>query len=496
MSESTKTDLLSVSYIPQSEPLFTVRPRYYENLRRGSRGVRASFKLVSRRSPKFNTPTTGVSEIVRQKLFASNGEPYSDFLVTDLNYSFAEKMQLTQVFGDHTVAYAFGASPVILSINGVVTDDLDNDWFVRFIFLYKDYLRGTQMARNFELARLSMHNATFDGVVMGLDITQGSLNDAAISFRMQFLVRAFDFVSAKQYRQELVEDEATADALAAKIDGTFSYQESVAKAKSALEATKSVVGSKTSDAFSKALVSAGFPVNKVTELATNFGQKTISNPGGSDPMATIKNSVATLDAPVGITSGKTGSLSSNSVLSLQVVGVYASTLQTINSKLESVSGFLDSIKRNLEAFNRKVAYAKDPFQDITDLVAKAREQARKVTDIVSLVKQQQALLKQKSNIFANLKAELEGLRQDLRNAKGAVVSLNSNTVAKLSSTMRNNSSDFMPILGSSKAGISSESAALKLKSSNKVSVEDSLVLKNSSSVTSKSNADTRNVLTF
>lgn len=519
MSEETKQNILDVDLIDQQgEPLFTVRPRYYENLRRGTRGTRASFKLIQKRN--FKRAKSGISDKINEQLFASGGKTYADFLITSMSFGFAEKMQLTQVFGDHTVAYAFGASPVILNIQGVVTDDIDNDWFVKFIFLYKDFLRGTQMARNFDLAQLATHNAVYDGVIMSINMSQDSSNDTLVQFQMQFLVRSFEFFSAQQFREDTVTNTSAED-LQKSIDGSFSYKDikdTSLKAKLAAARSNAVNGARdaiaatgyasVTNALSRGPDSLlNSPLNGDSDSASLPSTITPAS-RNSDGSATLGNYSAAfgrVSSTVGNTSGGVDRFFNKifkkidkvdaSLLRLQVVGVYADTVSTINTKVETLGGFLNSVKRNMETLNQKLSYARNPFSDLTDAIAGAREQVRTFTEIVNLVKQTNQLLRRKIDIFAELNAELAGLKSDLKNAKGSVSAMSTSTSNKLSVSMRSSGEDGLPFLGNSGAGISAADAAAKLKAMNYVGLEEVSTLP-TPLPDYRSNADPRASLTF
>ena len=496
-------NLNQVALIAQPEPLFTVRPRYAENLRRGDgRGVRASFKLVEKKSSKFRTSNSAISESIRKQLLGDKGtSPFTSFLITQMSYQFTEKIQLSQVFGDHTVAYAFGASPIILNITGVVTDDLDNDWFTKFIFLYKDYMRGTQLARNFELGRLSTNNATYDGAIMSLSMSHDSSNDALVTFNMQFLVRAFEFYSAQEYRaDDLVSAEDLMDnaldsafnAVSASSLKSLANDSKLAAAKADLELNlagltkNSGLGSfgEINSQFESVKAAATAAANKAVRAGTvhnaeeadrfSFASLTKGTVNGDQNSVLLENNSARITRSSGVKAGSSltwlsklfgnnsggSATSSKESLNWKVVGMYSDGIKSFNSGVESIGGFLDELKRNLEAFNSRATNMPDPFSSLSDAIANVRKQANTIKDIVNLVKESSSILSRKRDIFAGVNAELAALQGSIRNLKGAVSSLSTTTPQKVAATLASTpfTEESLPFLGNSAIGVSSEDA--------------------------------------
>ena len=114
---------------------------------------------------------------------------YDRFLLTDFNVSYSEKTQIMTTFGDNEVVYYFGKNPVIINLSGVLVDSLTNDWFGNFINLYNNFLRGTQLARNFEMLQLVLPNMTIVGSILSLSHQQTSTRDTDIPFSMQFYAK-------------------------------------------------------------------------------------------------------------------------------------------------------------------------------------------------------------------------------------------------------------------------------------------------------------------
>lgn len=524
-NQTQQQNLTQVATIPQSEPLMTVRPRYYENLRRGSRGTRAGLRLITMGNTSKRQSTVSMrSAAILQKM--TNGRSFADFLITDLSYGFNEKMQLTQVFGDHSVAYAFGAAPVMLNITGVLTDDIDNDWFVGFMLAYKDFLRGTQLARNFELAELTTNNAIFIGAITGINIGQNSGNDALVQFNMTFLVRSFDYYSASQIDQEYLD---SVENLAAKMDGSFSLKSLKDAAKEASNSTLGQIGSTLG--------------SKLASNSGSCGSKTVSNASvGLDKFSDTANAsnAATIDTTTGVIAGPQDQIASlnkivggygltglfneltrikglnmadsakNSFIEkklnaflcdkddgivLTALGKYSDFIDTASKKYDKVSGFVTEVQRNVEYFNKLTSYLADPFADVRSIIGKVRQDVQKVSNIANMVKKSYADLKNSKNALKNLKGDLELLKKDLRNAKGAIAAIPDTSSEKLSKSIRSGDTKAPAILGNARLGITPQQAAARLRGTNNMTTSDKLVIKKSSS-SYNNNADKKAVLKF
>lgn len=101
-------------------------------------------------------------------------------------------------FGDGYANYFYGRNPRQMSISGILIDDLVNDWFYKFLIAYDKFLRGTSLARNYRLIRLTLPNVVLVGTILDLSYTQDASNDANISFSMNFVIKSMSFISSNQ----------------------------------------------------------------------------------------------------------------------------------------------------------------------------------------------------------------------------------------------------------------------------------------------------------
>lgn len=196
--------------IEQSERLYTVRPRSVAipinarpgdplvstfGVTAGERGTRAKIRLLSTDTVEIQRKRLESSEgfssphskqyLLNNLLNRDPGAGYSDFLLTSVSVAMNEKVQITQTFGDAETVYYFGKAPIIFNLGGMLIDDLDNQWFTTFVEAYTHIMRGTELARNFELVEIDLPNMLIIGTVMGFSYQQEATRDTDIPFTMQ-----------------------------------------------------------------------------------------------------------------------------------------------------------------------------------------------------------------------------------------------------------------------------------------------------------------------
>lgn len=175
------------------ERLYTIRPRSATTLdvptgEAGTytqeRGQIASMRLLSPGGNRQNDNP----EISGEISALSNGT-YNRFFLTDVSVSYNEKVQIMTTFGDGEVAYFFGRQPVIFTLSGIVFDSIDSDWFTKLVMLYESTLRGSQLAKNFELLEVILPNMKVKGSIISLSHQQSSQRDTEVVFSIQFLAK-------------------------------------------------------------------------------------------------------------------------------------------------------------------------------------------------------------------------------------------------------------------------------------------------------------------
>ena len=118
---------------------------------------------------------------------ASGGTGFIDFLLTSVQESFQEKVQIVESLSDNFIVYTFGQRAPTFSYSGTLLNTYQDDQRVWMMRLYQDILRGTQLARRRKLARLRYDSVIVSGVfTMHTQSLQGDMRDSA-QFQFSFI---------------------------------------------------------------------------------------------------------------------------------------------------------------------------------------------------------------------------------------------------------------------------------------------------------------------
>lgn len=242
----------SAGAIEQTERAFTVRPRSTpldnDGKYTADRGPIASIKLLTNQtSSEVISTVTGSNssqsgqgiDTVVQSLTSDTG--YTDFMLTNVDVAFNEKVQVNEVFGDSEVVYYFGRSPVQFNFSGILFDDVDNNWFYKFMVSYWSVLRGTQMAKNHHLCQINLPNMTLTGTISGMNYSQDSSRDTDIRFNFQFIAKSI-VPRPVLLPSELLNNDALKLDLS-NLPGKFTDMASINSIKSAVDSAKGYLGS-------------------------------------------------------------------------------------------------------------------------------------------------------------------------------------------------------------------------------------------------------------
>ncbi len=109
---------------------------------------------------------------------ASGGTGFVDFLLQNAQESFREKYQTVESLSDNFIIYLFGQEATPFQYSGMLKNTYQDDQRVWMTRLYRDVLRGTQLARRRKLVRLRYDSVIVSGVLLGLEMTvDGNLID-------------------------------------------------------------------------------------------------------------------------------------------------------------------------------------------------------------------------------------------------------------------------------------------------------------------------------
>lgn len=182
-----------------SERLYTIRPRYSAKTFTNNgidhttqdRGDIAYIQLLSTSNSVKDSERKLSTNLDAELGELKSSAGYKRFFLTDINVTYSEKVQITTTFGDNEVVYYFGRQPVVFNLSGVLFDSVGVDWFNSFISLYNEVIRGTQLAKNYELIKLVLPNMVLVGSILNLQHSQNSARDNEVGFSMQFLAKTF-----------------------------------------------------------------------------------------------------------------------------------------------------------------------------------------------------------------------------------------------------------------------------------------------------------------
>ena len=200
MANVDKTSAVSASEEITNERLFTVMPRSASSLYKSGnlsyrpasyddRGQIAYMALLFNENVPDSSRGSVPNVDYRNQLAQLKRSSFQDFFLTNVSVRYSEKAQVVTTFGDTEVAYYFGKEPVVFSLNGVLFDTIHQDWFSKFLTLYGSTLRGTQLARNYELIEIGLPNLRLVGSIMSMTNSQDASNDSIVQFSLEFLVK-------------------------------------------------------------------------------------------------------------------------------------------------------------------------------------------------------------------------------------------------------------------------------------------------------------------
>jgi hypothetical protein len=119
------------------------------------------------------------------KGFAINA--YSRFFLQSWQEAQQEKMQVVETFSNY-YAYFFGKRPVMYRYNGILLNDLNNEWANDLMFYYENYFRGSQSAALSGIVSITYSGKTVTGFFTGISMSGVAENDNLVTFSLDMLV--------------------------------------------------------------------------------------------------------------------------------------------------------------------------------------------------------------------------------------------------------------------------------------------------------------------
>lgn len=138
------------------------------------------------------------------------GTGYIDFLLQNVQMPHQEKSQVTETLADNFVIYYFGAAAVPWTFAGTCFNTHEDDQGVNMLRMYRDMLRGTQLARRRKLLRIRFNNMIVAGSVMGLNLELGADVETIMPFSFQIMPKSVTLLPSTTFGLVVLK-EAAAD---------------------------------------------------------------------------------------------------------------------------------------------------------------------------------------------------------------------------------------------------------------------------------------------
>lgn len=133
------------------------------------------------------------------------GKAYVGFILTGVQESHNEKVEVINLPGDTFASYFYGAAPRQFNFSGILLNTDQDQWRDAFEEVYEKYLRGSVSSRNFSIVQVSYNGRVVSGWLTNLSQQLDSSNDHYSSFSFSVLVSRIDMVGgSKKFSDYLV----------------------------------------------------------------------------------------------------------------------------------------------------------------------------------------------------------------------------------------------------------------------------------------------------
>lgn len=96
----------------------------------------------------------------------TNGTGFVDFMITQINEPFSEKVQVVETLSDNFIIYTFGQAAPQFTYSGYLYNTYQDDQRVWMMRVYRDIIRATQLARRRKLVRLRYDSVIVAGAAI------------------------------------------------------------------------------------------------------------------------------------------------------------------------------------------------------------------------------------------------------------------------------------------------------------------------------------------
>ena len=157
---------------------------------------------VAKISVVSTIPNKDVEEELRGKAFVG-------FILTEVQESHNEKVELVPLPGDTFASYFYGGSPRQFNFNGVLLNTDQDQWRDSFEQMYEKYLRGSASSREFNIVQVRYGGRIVSGWLTNMSQQLTSQSDLFCQFSFTVLVSRVDLIHTRdksKYKTYLVEE--------------------------------------------------------------------------------------------------------------------------------------------------------------------------------------------------------------------------------------------------------------------------------------------------
>jgi hypothetical protein len=368
------------STIEQTERLFTARTRGINyQTGGGDRGQHTFVQLLTQK--KSNLISSHVSESgakssslgsdTKGALADAAAGKYGEFLLTDIRVSLDEKLQISETMGDAEIVYYFGRQPINVQFQGILIDSPDNNWFIQFVEMYAHVMRGSELARNYELLKIITPNMTFIGTINHLDWSQNSQRETDIPFGFTMLV--------KQIIPNAVMVPGKPTSVGVTINSgkgaAFRTQSEIMSMK---QKASGIMNAVTNPMSTLKDLAGAMNAKTIMDGGGSWGGSALSNIGGSPAGSGFGVSGSTIGLSGGSGSTASGGLFSNVTSTL--AGVRASLFSPVYGVLSSLTKLIKNVTGTI---NGVISAFTNPVRDILRDIRNISNQAIGVVNMIN-----------------------------------------------------------------------------------------------------------------
>jgi hypothetical protein len=117
------------------------------------------------------------------------GAGYIDFILQSAQHNLAERKEVVPLLSNNYVVYYFGAEPPTFMYNGALINSKEDDQAHNMYRVYRDMIRGTQLARRRKLVALRYDNMIVRGTTDSMGWSISADNEMVCPFQFSLLVK-------------------------------------------------------------------------------------------------------------------------------------------------------------------------------------------------------------------------------------------------------------------------------------------------------------------